>query len=51
MYGRLPYEGKNGNQVVQLVKNGQQLEQPVTCAADLYHLLAQCEYNVASTAV
>ena len=51
MYGRLPYEGKNGNEVVQLVKNGQQLEQPVTCAADLYHLLAQCEYNVASTAV
>eukprot|EP00731_Ephydatia_muelleri_P019538 Em0012g363a len=51
MYGRLPYEGKNGNEVVQLVKNGQQLEQPVTCAADLYHLLAQCEYNVASTTV
>ena len=42
-YGRLPYEGKNGNQVAQLVKNGQQLEQPATCATDLYHLLGQCE--------
>ena len=39
--GRLPYEGKNGNQVVQLMMNGQQLEQPATCAADLYRLLGQ----------
>nr|BAA81724.2 protein tyrosine kinase [Ephydatia fluviatilis] len=41
-FGRLPYKGKNGKEVSQLVKNGQQLERPATCDANLYHLLEQC---------
>ena len=42
-FGRQPYEGKDANQVVLLLKSGQQLEQPAICSTDLYSLLQQCE--------
>lgn len=42
-FGRLPYEGKDGNQVVLLLESGQQLKQPATCSVDLYFLLQQCK--------
>ena len=42
-FGRLPYEGKNGTQVIAMLQSGQQLEQPDICSDDLYHLLQQCE--------
>ena len=51
-FGRLPYDGKDGNQVVLLLESGQQLKQPATCSVDLYFLLQQCKpfsnlfYNV-----
>ena len=42
-FGRLPYEGKDGNQVVLLLESGQQLIKPTTCSADLYFVLQQCK--------
>ena len=42
-FGRLPYEGKNGTQVIAILQSGQQLEQPDICSDDLYHLLQQCK--------
>ena len=43
-FGRLPYEGKNGTQVIAILQSGQQLEQPDICSDDLYHLLQQCTF-------
>ena len=42
-FGRLPYEGKDGRQVINCLNSGRQLEQPEICSDDLYNLLQQCK--------
>uniref|UniRef100_A0A8B9FIC8 Tyrosine-protein kinase n=1 Tax=Amazona collaria TaxID=241587 RepID=A0A8B9FIC8_9PSIT len=41
-YGKMPYAGMLGHQVVQMLDKGYRLPQPKTCPAPLYELMLQC---------
>lgn len=44
-YGKTPYAGMAGHQVIQMLDNGYRLPQPDTCPAPFYQLMLQC-WNV-----
>ncbi|NXY16439.1 FRK kinase, partial [Atrichornis clamosus] len=41
-YGKMPYAGMPGHQVIQLLDDGYRLPQPETCPAPLYEMMLQC---------
>ncbi|XP_009983715.1 PREDICTED: tyrosine-protein kinase FRK, partial [Tauraco erythrolophus] len=41
-YGKMPYAGMPGHQVIQMLDKGYRLPQPDTCPAPLYELMLQC---------
>ncbi|NXS32550.1 FRK kinase, partial [Pomatostomus ruficeps] len=41
-YGKIPYDGMSGYQVIQLLDEGYRLPQPDTCPAPLYNMMLQC---------
>ncbi|XP_074779621.1 tyrosine-protein kinase FRK isoform X1 [Athene noctua] len=41
-YGKMPYAGMPGHQVIQMLDKGYRLPQPETCPAPLYQLMLQC---------
>ncbi|NXT54981.1 FRK kinase, partial [Pluvianellus socialis] len=41
-YGKTPYAGMVGHQVIQMLEEGRRLSQPETCPAPLYQLMLQC---------
>ncbi|NWU12211.1 FRK kinase, partial [Cephalopterus ornatus] len=41
-YGKMPYAGMPGHQVIQLLDEGYRLPQPETCPAPLYEMMLQC---------
>ncbi|XP_029893685.1 tyrosine-protein kinase FRK [Aquila chrysaetos chrysaetos] len=41
-YGKMPYAGMAGHQVIQMLDKGYRLPQPETCPAPLYRLMLQC---------
>ncbi|NXS11593.1 FRK kinase, partial [Neodrepanis coruscans] len=41
-YGKTPYSGMPGHQVIQLLDDGYRLPQPETCPAPLYKMMLQC---------
>ncbi|XP_009895690.1 tyrosine-protein kinase FRK isoform X1 [Dryobates pubescens] len=41
-YGKMPYAGMPGHQVIQMLDKGYRLPQPETCPTPLYRLMLQC---------
>ncbi|NXK18300.1 FRK kinase, partial [Arenaria interpres] len=41
-YGKMPYAGVAGHQVIQMLDNGYRLPQPASCPAPFYRLMLQC---------
>ncbi|NXF95796.1 FRK kinase, partial [Eubucco bourcierii] len=41
-YGKMPYAGMPGHQVIQMLDSGYRLPQPETCPTPLYQLMLQC---------
>ncbi|KFP71833.1 Tyrosine-protein kinase FRK, partial [Acanthisitta chloris] len=41
-YGKIPYDGMSGSQVIKLVENGYRLRRPESCPLLLYNMMLQC---------
>lgn len=41
-YGQKPYKGMKGNEVIQMIENGQRMSAPPDCPPEMYDLMKKC---------
>ncbi|XP_073685469.1 tyrosine-protein kinase SYK isoform X1 [Garra rufa] len=41
-YGQKPYKGMKGNEVIQMIENGDRMSAPADCPAEMYDLMKKC---------
>lgn len=41
-YGQKPYKGMKGNEVIQMIENGERMSAPPDCPAEMYDLMRKC---------
>ncbi|XP_026128953.1 tyrosine-protein kinase SYK isoform X2 [Carassius auratus] len=41
-YGQKPYKGMKGNEVIQMIENGERMSAPADCPAEMYNLMRKC---------
>ncbi|XP_056323008.1 tyrosine-protein kinase SYK isoform X1 [Danio aesculapii] len=41
-YGQKPYKGMKGNEVIQMIENGQRMSAPPDCPPEIYDLMKKC---------
>ncbi|KAK7120098.1 hypothetical protein R3I94_020197 [Phoxinus phoxinus] len=41
-YGQKPYKGMKGNEVIQMIENGQRMSAPLNCPDEMYNLMMKC---------
>ncbi|KAG1970984.1 tyrosine-protein kinase SYK isoform X1 [Pimephales promelas] len=41
-YGQKPYKGMKGNEVIQMIENGQRMSAPLDCPEEMYNLMMKC---------
>lgn len=41
-YGQKPYKGMKGNEVIQMIDNGERMSAPADCPAEMYDLMRKC---------
>ncbi|KAI7793016.1 tyrosine-protein kinase SYK isoform X3 [Triplophysa rosa] len=41
-FGQKPYKGMKGNEVIQMIENGERMTSPPDCPAEMYNLMKKC---------
>ncbi|XP_026798311.1 tyrosine-protein kinase SYK isoform X4 [Pangasianodon hypophthalmus] len=41
-YGQKPYKGMKGNEVIQMIENGERMAAPPSCPPEMYNLMIKC---------